>query len=226
MTRLQALKRQAPDQPIQPEKDRRREGNERRNGTTTLIGSWEGVLGQMIETRLRPTRKVRDFRKHIEATVMPDEPVPWRFIMDNLSVHGSVRQVKWTRSWRPQRNPEGSGQSPSIVVRPETSDSLRVCAQTLLVAESDRAGVWDRESESDARMRLRISGGSGRKITPLRGLFQRGNGRPDDLDLLQQTDAVATARQVLPAPPPSHPRLKTEAAVLQIEWQVISRLRT
>lgn len=95
MTGLQALKRQAPDKPAKPGKDRRREANYRRNGTTTLIGSWDVVRGEMIKTRLGKTRKERDFLKHIQATVAHDEHGKWRFMMDNLNVHCSASLVKW-----------------------------------------------------------------------------------------------------------------------------------
>ena len=95
MTGLQALQRQAPDQPVRPGKDRRREANYHRHGTTTLIGSWDVVQGQMIETRLGKTRKERDFLKHIQATVAHDESGKWRFIVDNLNVHCSASLVKW-----------------------------------------------------------------------------------------------------------------------------------
>lgn len=95
MTGLQALERQAPDKPPKPGQDRRREANYRRHGTTTLIGSWDVVQGQMIETRLGKTRKERDFLKHIQATVALDSAAKWRFILDNLNVHCSASLVKW-----------------------------------------------------------------------------------------------------------------------------------
>jgi transposase len=95
MTGLQALERQAPDKLTKPGKDRRREANYRRHGTTTLIGSWDVVAGQMIETRLGKTRTERDFLKHLQATVAQDEAGRWRFIMDNLNVHCSASLVKW-----------------------------------------------------------------------------------------------------------------------------------
>jgi len=95
MTGLQALERQAPDQHVKPGKERRREANYHRHGTTTLIGSWDVVQGKMIETRLGKTRKERDFLQHIQATVAHDESGKWCFIMDNLNVHCSASLVKW-----------------------------------------------------------------------------------------------------------------------------------
>lgn len=95
MTGLQALKRQAADKPTKPGQDRLHEVNYRRNGTTTLIGTWDVVQGLMIEARLGKTRKERDFLQHIQATVAHDEQGRWCFIMDNLNVHCSASLVKW-----------------------------------------------------------------------------------------------------------------------------------
>ena len=95
MTGLQALERQAPDQPPQPGQDRRREANYRRHGTTTLIGTWDVLEGRLSQYRLGKTRKERDFLRHIQATVALHANGKWRFIMDNLNVHCSASLVRW-----------------------------------------------------------------------------------------------------------------------------------
>jgi len=54
MTGLQALERVAPDKPPQPNSVAKNEYEYERHGTTTLIGNWDVVAGQMIACTLGP----------------------------------------------------------------------------------------------------------------------------------------------------------------------------
>lgn len=95
MTGLQALERIARDKPPQPDSVAKHEYEYERHGTTTLIGNWDVVAGQMIACTLGPTRTEPDFVLHIAQTVATDPEVPWIFVMDCLNVHQSAGLVEW-----------------------------------------------------------------------------------------------------------------------------------
>ena len=85
MTGLQALERAAPDKPTQPDSVAKHEFEYIRHGTTTLIGNWDVVAGQMFACTLGPTRTEADFVLHIAQTVATDPNVPWVFVADCLN---------------------------------------------------------------------------------------------------------------------------------------------
>lgn len=58
-----------------------------RHGTLSLTGSWDVVLGQMINSTIQPTRDSEDFAKHIKQTIATDPEAEWVFVMDNLNTH-------------------------------------------------------------------------------------------------------------------------------------------
>lgn len=95
MTGLQALERVAPDKRPQPDLVAKHEYEYERHGTTTLIGNWDVVAGQMIACTLGPTRTEPDFVLHIAQTVATDPDVPWVFVADCLNVHQSAGLVEW-----------------------------------------------------------------------------------------------------------------------------------
>jgi len=95
MTGLQALERVAPDKPPQADSVAKHEYEYERHGTTTLIGNWDVVAGQMIACTLGPTRTEPDFVLHIAQTVATDPDVPWVFMVDCLNVHQSAGLVEW-----------------------------------------------------------------------------------------------------------------------------------
>jgi transposase len=95
MTGLQALERVAPDKRPQPDSVAKHEYEYVRHGTTTLIGNWDVVAGQMIACTLGPTRTEPDFVLHIAQTVATDPDVPWVIVADCLNVHQSASLVEW-----------------------------------------------------------------------------------------------------------------------------------
>jgi DDE superfamily endonuclease/Homeodomain-like domain len=95
MTGLQALERVARDKPPQPDSVAKHEYEYERHGTTTLIGNWDVVAGQMIACTLGPTRTEPDFVLHIAQTVATDPEAPWIFVVDCLNVHQSAGLVEW-----------------------------------------------------------------------------------------------------------------------------------
>jgi transposase len=94
MTGLQALERIAPDKQPQPAAVAKHEYEYERHGTTTLIGNWDVVAGQMVACTLGPTRTEADFVRHIAQTVATDPDAEWVFVADNLNVHQSADLVE------------------------------------------------------------------------------------------------------------------------------------
>jgi transposase len=112
MTGLQALERIAPDQPMRPGRIERHEFEYARHGTTTLIGNFDVVSGELIAPTIGPTRTEVDFIKHIEQTVALDPDGEWIFIADTLNIHWSAGLVEWVAErCGSQRDREPDGKS-------------------------------------------------------------------------------------------------------------------
>jgi transposase len=116
MTGLQALERTAPDKDVLPGEVAKQEFEYERHGTTTLIGNFDVVLGQMFAETIGPTRTEEDFVAHIQQTLATDPEVPWVFILDNLNIHVSASLVEWVAAIcepdRPLGKKRQSGNSP------------------------------------------------------------------------------------------------------------------
>lgn len=95
MTGVQALERIAPDKEVRPEQVARHEFEYVRHGTTTLIGNFDVVTGEMIAPTIGPTRTEKDFVAHITQTVAHDPDGKWIFIVDGLNIHQSATLVEW-----------------------------------------------------------------------------------------------------------------------------------
>jgi hypothetical protein len=140
MTGLQALERAAPDKPTQPDSVAKHEFEYIRHGTTTLIGNWDVVAGQMFACTLGPTRTEPDFVLHIAQAVATDSNVPWVFVADCLNVHQSAGLVEWVAKTceldqplgkkRETRHPGIASHAACVLVGPDASHSLRVSTET------------------------------------------------------------------------------------------------
>jgi hypothetical protein len=95
MTGLQALERKAPDKKALPDAVAKHEFEYTRHGTTTLIGNFDVVSGQMFAATIGATRTEEDFVGHIQQAVATDPDVPWVFVLDNLNIHMSASLVEW-----------------------------------------------------------------------------------------------------------------------------------
>lgn len=95
MTGLQALERNAPDKPPQPGQVAKLEFEYTRHGTTTLIGNFDVVSGEMFAATIQPTRTEVDHVAHVQQTVATDPDVEWVFIVDNLNTHCSAGLVEY-----------------------------------------------------------------------------------------------------------------------------------
>jgi transposase len=147
MTGIQALERIAPDKPVRPEQIARDEFEYARHGTTTIIGNFDVVTGEMIFPTLGPTRTEEDFVKHLEWTVADDPDGEWIFVVDSLNIHWSAGLVEWVAKRcepetdlgkkRQTRRLEKSGEPSRVSVGSVTSHPLRVPAQTQFLAQSN-----------------------------------------------------------------------------------------
>ncbi|MDA1015467.1 MAG: transposase, partial [Planctomycetota bacterium] len=98
MTSIQALERIAPKKPVQAGTPERVEFEYLRHGTQCLTGSWDVVLGQMIEPTVSDTRTEPEFVLHISNTVSTDGSAKWVFVLDQLNTHKSESLVKYVAS--------------------------------------------------------------------------------------------------------------------------------
>ena len=87
MTSLGANERRAETKLARPTQIAKSECQYTRHGTLSLTGSWDVVVGQMIQTTIDETRNAEDFSMHIKRTVATDPSANWVFVADNLNTH-------------------------------------------------------------------------------------------------------------------------------------------
>lgn len=93
-TGIQAISRL--EVPMSKGKDKRREYEYNRNGTTTLIAGFDVGKGSLISHHLGPTRTEKDFLSFCEATAaLYDKEEEIIFLADQLNTHKSASLVKW-----------------------------------------------------------------------------------------------------------------------------------
>jgi transposase len=147
MTGIQALQRVAATLPMKPGQVECREFEYQRHGTTTLIGNFHVVTGQLVAPTLGPTRTEADFVQHVAQTVATDPEASWVFVVDNLNIHASESLVTWVaqtcgiaQDWgkkRQTRRAPRARKSPDIPASTQPSRPLRVLAEAHVVAEPD-----------------------------------------------------------------------------------------
>jgi transposase len=93
-TSLQALERNAPNKPAQPDRVPKQEFEYTRHGTTTLTAGLDVVTGRIVCPTLEATRTEPEFVAHIERTVDTDPDAEWVFLVDRLNTHMSESLVK------------------------------------------------------------------------------------------------------------------------------------
>jgi transposase len=93
-TSLQAIERNAPDKPAQPQSVPKQEFEYTRHGTTTLTAGLDVVTGMIVCPTLEATRTEPEFVAHIERTVDTDPDAEWIFVVDRLNTHLSEGLVK------------------------------------------------------------------------------------------------------------------------------------
>lgn len=139
MTGLQALERNAPDKPPQPGSVAKLEFEYTRHGTTTLIGNFDVVSGQMFSITIQPTRTEEDHVKHIQQTIATDPGGNWAIIVDNLNTHCSASLVEYiAKICEPEtelgkkrciRNSQIGGEPPRVFGVDRPSRAVRVFAE-------------------------------------------------------------------------------------------------
>ena len=147
MTGLQALERIAATLPMTPGHTECREFEYQRHGTTTLIGNFHVVTGQLIAPTLGPTRTEPDFVHHVAQTVATDPAASWVFVVDNLNIHASAGLVEWVAKTcgiaqdlgkkRQTRRAAFAGHPAGVPGRARPSHPLRVLAEAHVVVEPD-----------------------------------------------------------------------------------------
>jgi transposase len=94
-TSLQAIERNAPDKPAQPDRVPKQEFEYTRHGTTTLTAGLDVVTGTIVCPTLEATRTEPEFVTHIARTVDTDPTGEWIFVVDRLNTHMSESLVKF-----------------------------------------------------------------------------------------------------------------------------------
>ena len=94
-TSLQAIERNAPDKPAQPDSVAKQEFEYTRHGTTTLTAGLDVVTGKIVCPTLEQTRTEPEFVSHIGRTVDTDPTAEWIFVVDCLNTHMSESLVKF-----------------------------------------------------------------------------------------------------------------------------------
>jgi hypothetical protein len=94
-TSLQAIERNAPDKPAQPDSVSKQEFEYMRHGTTTLTAGLNVVTGMIVCPTLEATRTEPEFVAHIARTVDTDPDAEWIFVVDRLNTHQSESLVKF-----------------------------------------------------------------------------------------------------------------------------------
>ena len=168
MTGIQALERVAATLPLKPGRVECREFEYQRHGTTTLIGNFHVVTGQLLAPTLGPTRTEADFVQHVAQTVATDPHASWVFVVDNLNIHASASLVQYVAKTcgieqdlgkkRQTRRAAFAGESPGVSERAWPAPPLRVRAQAHVVAEPDRDRVRRDHAEGDPAGQLYLGG--------------------------------------------------------------------
>jgi len=94
-TSVQAIERNAPDKPVQPDSVLKQEFEYTRHGTTTLTAGLDVVTGMIVCPTLEATRTEPEFVAHIARTVDSDPEGEWIFVVDRLNTHLSEGLVKF-----------------------------------------------------------------------------------------------------------------------------------
>ncbi len=94
-TSLQAIERNAPDKPAQPDSVPKQEFEYTRHGTTTLTAGLDVVTGMIVCPTLEATRTEPEFVAHLAGTVDTDPAAEWVFVVDCLNTHMSESLVKF-----------------------------------------------------------------------------------------------------------------------------------
>jgi transposase len=94
-TSLQAIERNAPDKPAQPDSVAKQEFEYTRHGTTTLTAGLDVVTGMIVCPTLEATRTEPEFVAHIARTVDSDPTAEWIFVVDCLNTHMSESLVQF-----------------------------------------------------------------------------------------------------------------------------------
>ena len=212
-TSLQAIERNAPDKPAQPDSvaeagirihPARDDDADRRSGRGDGDDRLPDAGGDPHRTGVRrahrPDRGHRPRRRMDLRGRLPQHA--------HVGKPGEVRR----RTLRPARRAgkkNDSGILKSMATRQgipggyRPPDPLRLPPEAQFVAQPDRDRLRDHPPEAAAGRKLHVGGGPGIAVAGIHGLLQRHDGPPLRLDLHRQAGAEATPRELRrTAPPP------------------------
>ncbi len=90
LTGVQALERKHPTLPARPGQVERREFEDVRHGTLSVMVTFDVATGQVVAPSCGPTRTEADFAAHVRQTVESDPAATrWHFVTDTLDIHQS-----------------------------------------------------------------------------------------------------------------------------------------
>jgi len=96
MTGIQALERKFPNQPMRPGKRERQDFEYIRNGTQTLIASFDVASGQVTQGTVGDTRTESDYLAHVRQLIATDRnAIKWHLVIDCLNTHQSKSLVRF-----------------------------------------------------------------------------------------------------------------------------------
>lgn len=145
-TSLQAIERNAPDKPAQPDRVPKQEFEYTRHGTTTLTAGLDVVTGRIVCPTLEATRTEPEFVAQIARTVDIDPDAEWIFVVDCLNTHMSEGLVPWVAERcglsdalgkKLQRHPAIEGDLQGVSVGCQPPEPLRLPAEAQFVAQPD-----------------------------------------------------------------------------------------
>jgi len=164
-TSLQAIERNAPDKPAQPDSVSKQEFEYTRHGTTTLTAGLDVVTGMIICPTLEATRTEPEFVAHIARTVDTDPAAEWIFVVDCLNTHMSESLVKFVAERcrlpdalgkKRRRHPRINGYTQGVPVGRHPPNPFRLSPEAQLVAQPDRDHLRDHPPEAPAGRELHV----------------------------------------------------------------------
>jgi transposase len=103
MTGIQALERTMPDIPMKPGRIVKREFEYKRNGTQSLIASFNVATGEIAHATVGATRTESDLAAHVEGVVNQNPNAPkLHVVMDCLNTHQSEALVRLVARLEPE----------------------------------------------------------------------------------------------------------------------------
>ena len=166
-TSLQALERNAPDKPAQPDSVPKQEFEYTRHGTTTLTAGLDVVNGKIVCPTLGPTRTEADFVGHVARVVDTDPDAEWIFVVDCLNTHMSESLVKFTAArcgWSVELGKKRSVASSNRWPRARSSSRISPIGSASSICRNTARGSTRSRSSSGSSIESSCGAGTSRRL--------------------------------------------------------------